>query len=116
MYEMLDITLQPGQTALFTRSKLRFGQLGYTLPQGALLYEFSTLNTYKSWATNTEGFNLKDTVSLGGTGSGTDYSDEVVLLDASDTIVDILQYTSHPSRAPARPMSRSTGSCATPSP
>jgi uncharacterized repeat protein (TIGR01451 family) len=94
MYEMPSITLPAGQTILFTRSKLRFGQLGYTLPQGALLYEFSALKPYSSWATNAEGFNLKDTVGLGGTGSGTDYSDEVVLLDAGDTIVDILQYTS----------------------
>jgi uncharacterized repeat protein (TIGR01451 family) len=94
MYRMPAISLPAGAVILFTRSKASFGQLGYALPQGARLYEFSQLTPYTNWATNAEGFNLKDKVGIGGTGSLTDYSDEVVVLDAGDTIADILQYTS----------------------
>lgn len=95
MYNLPNVSLPAGQVLVVARNASAFKAYYYAGANPPFtLYSFTNgdpnaLSPYTKWSTGS--FALKTAPTTSGA-----YSDEVVVLDASDTIVDVLQYIYDP--------------------
>jgi uncharacterized repeat protein (TIGR01451 family) len=95
MYNLPNISLPAGQVIVIARNAGAFKDFYYAGANPSFtVYSFTStdsnaLSQYTKWGTGT--FDFKTAATTSGA-----YSDEVVVLDASDAIVDVLQYVYDP--------------------
>lgn len=88
MRHLPSVALAPGESLIIARNKASFTGV-YTGVDASKVYDASGLTPYANWGSTTADLSLTATAPDGGT-----ISDQVVLLDESDTIVDMVEYGS----------------------